>query len=347
MFRRIAAVAAAISLFLCGALPARATEPFAQVKTYVETWVGFPRGVRNIGMGATGTADVSGTSTGYFNPAAVAFTGATTVLGSYEDMFANISLSDALVMSPIPFRAGDRESAWRFAAAFGYSRESMQPQMERTIFLPDGTGRTFDVSEWALTAIASGAWTRGDFSLSTGVASKYLHSSLSIDFSGWAFDLGAIAAYEVDLDGATVRPRVGYAALNLDRGMDVNARTGYVATEQRGGFGFDLDLPVVHVYGRDVPSASLSMEYDRISVENDDDRDFAAGFELSFVDILHARYGVIDDYFNYRTLGVGLGWDYGQVLWRVDYAHIAHTPENFFGLDDDRDVFGLLIGVRW
>jgi hypothetical protein len=340
-----------IGLFLCAALPARATEPFAKVgKTYGEQWLQFPRGVRNIGMGATGTADVSGTATGYFNPAVVAFTDATTFLGSYEDMFANISLSDAIVISPIPFRSRERESAWHLAGAFGYSRESMEPQIERTIFLPEGTGRTFDASEWALTAIAAGSWTKDGLSLGAGTTTKYLHSNYgSADLTGWAFDLGAVTTYSLNhSSGAFLRPRVGYARLNLDNGMTYDGREYVVANEQRIGMGLDIAAPLLTLFHQDVHVFSIAVDYDWIDREGNSPTDYSAGFEVTVTDLIHLRTGVIDD--QYSTYGVGLGWDNGKALFRVDYVH-AEPKSGYLlslvGPELDRDTVGLLVGGRW
>ncbi|HET6462358.1 MAG TPA: hypothetical protein VFH33_01035, partial [Candidatus Krumholzibacteria bacterium] len=53
--------------------PAHATEPFAKVGTYTGEWLAFPVGVRNIGMGATGAADITAFGTGHYNPATIAW----------------------------------------------------------------------------------------------------------------------------------------------------------------------------------------------------------------------------------------------------------------------------------
>jgi hypothetical protein len=324
---------------------ARAAEPFAKVGTYGMQWLQMPRGVRSIGMGETGTADASGTGTGYFNPASVAFSDAISVTGSYQDWHTGgLNLSEAVVSSPIPFRSDSTSSAWHFAASFGYARLGMDPQTERTIFLPDGTGRTFDASDWGLMALGAASWTSGVATLAAGANGKYLHSNLaSDDITGWALDLGLLAAFPFDLgEGGVFRPRLGYAVLNLDDGISYDGRDSDIENRQRGGFGFDMALPTISAWGRPVHAASLSLDYDLIDREIGSGRTYAAGFEMSVAEFMHFRYGTVDD--DYRTVGLGLSWDYGQVLFRVDYAR--QNVENWL-FPDDRDTFGALVGVRW
>jgi hypothetical protein len=306
----------------------------------------FPIGVRNIGMGATGTSDVSGLGTGYFNPATVAFTDATSLTGSYENIGAgDINLSDLVVSSPIPFRLAE-ESAWHFAGSLGYTRLGMDPQPERTIFLPEGTGETFDASDWAISGLAAASWSRGAVAFAGGATTKYLYSGLARSHAdAWALDLGVIAAFPMDIGGGMARPRFGYSILNLDTGASFDGRDAVIANEQRGGFGFDMSTPPVAVWGMAVPLAALSLDYDRINRQANGDFKYAAGFELSIIELMHFRYGTVNN--DYTTYGFGLGWDYGQVLFRMDYAHQNPEDNVLDQLDFDRDTVGALIGVRW
>jgi hypothetical protein len=323
---------------------ALAAEPFAKAG-YGATWLTFPRGVRNVGMGATGTADVSGSATGYFNPAGVAWSDATTLVGSYEDLYLDMNLSEALVTSPIPFHDDSTAGAWRFGGAFGYSRLGMEAQVERTIFLPEGTGRVTDLDDWMLSSVGALSWSQGVMSLGAGATGKFIQSERSTgNVTTWALDLGVIAAFPVDVGGGRIRPRLGYSILNLDSGTEDDARTFYVANEQRGGFGFDFETPAVLVAKRRVPGVKLSLDYDRIDREANSTREYSAGFEISIIDLLHVRYGAVDS--DYATYGVGLGWDYGHVLFRADYAHTEFDGSEYW-LDLDRDTYGASVGVRW
>lgn len=350
--RNVAATVVAIGWMVCafGAHSAWAADPFASGHVYGATFVGFPRGVRNIGMGATGTADVNGLSTGYFNPASVAFANATTLLGSYEDMYLDFSLSDVLISSPIPFHADSTASAWHFAGSLGYTLLNLPTQTERTIFLPEGTGRTFDADDWMLSGLAAASWTHGVMTFAAGGTAKMIQLAPN-DLTVWSFDVGVLAAFPLEIsEGGRFRPRLGYAALNLDSGTSYDTRTVEVQTENRGGFGFDLETPLVGVFDRSVPAARLSFDYDLIDRQGDSMTKYGVGFELAFANLAHFRYGLIDD--NYTTYGAGVGWDYGRVLFRMDYAH-TEPEDNYrvlsagYDFDRDRDTFGGLIGVRW
>lgn len=336
----------AICVAVCVAPAAHATEPFANVKTYAASWLSLPRGIRNIGMGATGTSDVSGLSTGYFNPAGVAWSSATTLIGSYEDYSASINLSEILIASPVPFHSDSTASPWHFGGSFGYARLGMAPQTERTVFLPEGTGKTFDASDWMLGATGATSWTHGAVSLGAGGAARFLRSNLAENHvNGWTFDLGAIAAFPIVGEGGLLRPRAGYALLNLDNGISYDGRTAYIPTEQRVGFGLDMETVRVMIAKQSVPAAAVSIDYDSIDRDGSAAPDNSAGFELTVLNVAHFRYGKIDD--NYATMGFGVGWDDGHHLLRVDYAHVNPGGGIEFDSRTDRNTFGLLVGVRW
>jgi hypothetical protein len=317
---------------------------------YGATWLKFPVGIRNIGMGATGASDVSGFATGYFNPASVAWTDVTTFTGSYENFAISnlgLSLSAFQATSPLPFHSDSTAGAWRFGGSFAFTRFAQHTVNERTIFLPEGTGHTFDPDSWSLSALVASRWDHGIISLSGGAATKYISETLGAgDKNTWAIDLGLIAAASVPVHGGLIRPRLGFSALNLDAGGNYDGREYSIENEQRYGAGLDLETPEVFLWHQSVPGLSVSADYDVIDRETTSDPNYAAGFEVSFVNLLHVRYGHLDnDYTNY---GVGVGWDYGRVLFRVDYAH-TH-PEEFFlreFINLERDTFGGLVGVRW
>lgn len=346
--RKIAACVVAMSLAVCVTDVARAAEPFARVGPgYGAQWLSFPRGVRNVAMGATGTADVSGFATGYFNPASIAWSDATTLLGSYEDLYFDFNLSDAVITTPVPFHSDSTAGSWRFGGAFGYSRLGMEPQYERTIFLPDGTGsRTLDLDDWMLAATGAALWNRGVMSLGAGVAGKFVKNELFRESpTTWVMDLGAIAAFPIAVGSGEIRPRLGYSILNLDSGTEYDERTFYVANEQRGGFGLDLSAPPTTLWGKAISPVAISLDYDRTNREGSDHK-YSGGFDLTLINMVHMRYGMIDS--DYTSFGVGLGWDYGHVVFRADYAHteFQEDPDDFF-VDFDRDTFGALVGVRW
>ena len=338
--RKIAAFVVAFALAACMTGVVRAAESFT---SYGVNFVAFPIGVRNVGMGGVGTADASNVSTGYFNPAGLAFVDATTLSGSHEDLITDFNLSGFALSTPVPLRA-DSSGSWNFTGGLSYTKLSVE-MIERTIFFPEGTGNTIELTDWLLGGTAAASWTHGVVSLAAGTTAKYIDVGSA---SLWSFDVGALAAFPFEADGARVRPRLGYSALNLDTGY-TSGNAQYVTTEQRAGVGFDLEAPDVAVWGRAVPSVDFSFDYDRIDRENAPDERYAAGFEISVLDLMHFRYGTSDN--DFTAYGMGLGWDYGSVLFRVDYAHTKPRDEDAWeftpGLDPERDAFGALVGVRW
>jgi hypothetical protein len=333
-YRRLAIATCALCLLT--AQTARAAEPFARIGSYAATFAGMPQGVRNIGMGATGAADVSGFSSGYFNPASLAWSEATTALGSYEDWGASLSLSDIRVISGFPFLA-DSSAAWRFGGSIGYSRLAMDPQVVRTIYLPEGTGETFDADDWLLSGSAAASWRRGWVQVGVGGTAKFIQQGLAGgDASMWSFDLGLIAAFPVEVAGGCVRPRTGCSVLNLDTGMDYDNRESNIANERRGALGFDVVTASMNLGGRAVPAMVFSFDYDWINREDYSYVDYGAGVEVSLVGLVHARYGTMANVSS--TYGFGLGWDYGSWLFRLDYAREANA---------ERDTFGAMVGARW
>jgi len=151
-----------------------------------------------------------------------------------------------------------------------------------------------------------------------------------------------LAAFPIELSGGRVRPRLGYAALNLDAGNEYDGREVLVRNESRGGLGFDYQTPAVVVFGQQVAAAQFSFDYDFIDRAGRSSDDDAFGLELSAIDMMHFRFGVIDE--SSRILGIGLGWDYGHMLFRLDYAHANNQQLSSYY---DRDTFGALVGVRW
>ena len=328
--------------------PAHATEPFARVG-YGFTGLENPRGVRNLGMGATGTSDASGMATGYFNPASIAFAKATTLFGSYESMPFDQGYSNIEIAAPIPLHSDSTTGAWQFAGSLGFSYLNFPVLEERTIFLPEGTGHTYDPDAWGLSAAGATSWTHGVMRLAGGAAASYQKQETPRGgFDLMALDFGVISAFPISLDnGMVFRPRLGYAMLNLDTGADFDRTDIRIANESRGGFGFDVAAPTVIVAEKTVPSIAFSLDYDRIDRENSSLR-FSAGAELKIVDMVHLRYGALDN--QYDTYGVGVGWDFGHALFRLDYAHASlrdDSIEQILEENFDRDVFGIIMGMRW
>ena len=353
----ILAVVLSLSLLQGVAATARAVEPspFIPVIHHYST-MSYSRGVRNIGMGATGTADIKGFPTGFFNPASFAWADAITLGGSYQEWILDIKLTDTRISGGGQLRPHQSGSGWRLGGSIGYSNMSMEPKVERVIFLPEGTGRTFNLDDYYISGSGAIAWEREHLSVGVGGTAKYLNEIRGDgDISAWAFDVGVIAAIPLSWNDYQFQPRSGVAVTNLSEGISYSDDLeGEIIGEQRWALGFDVASPPLAVgsgmWRRDVSVLSFSVNYDNIHRSNagSDGTRWAVGWEVSLLELIQARYGVNNNTFSSdekaNTLGFGLGWDFGRLLFQVDYAHISANV----GISEplDEHVFGVLVGGR-
>jgi len=326
---------------------AAGAEPFSKVGTYAFQFAGMPRGVRNLGMGSTGTASLYEHSTGYFNPASLGWTGAWTLQSSHEQWPAEISLTDIRVSGAHQLISSE-STTWRFGGSFGYSGLWMEPQVVRTIFLPEGTGELFDADDHMISATAAAAGERGVISLGLGGTAKYIRSEFAAnDVSTWALDMGAIVAAPIALNGALLRPRAGFAVLNLDTGADYDGRVSHIDNETRTALGLDIASPLASIgsgaWKRDVAGLMVSFDYDWANRDAGTDHE-SYGLAASFFGALEARVGRVtfENGHDRTQFGAGLGWDFGYWLFQFDYANV---DESSF-IESERDCFGLLVGAR-
>jgi hypothetical protein len=326
-----------------------ATEPFAKVGTTSTVAVlDFPVGIRNMGMGGTGAADMTQPANGYFNPASLAWTDATWLSYGHEDLFFDFEMHDARLTSG--YRWGDDPSrnSWRLGGAIGYTGINVEPMVVRTIFLPDGSGEMYDPDDYYLTTAVAGAWERGGQSIAVGVAAKYVQLEYAADEpTSWAFDYGLVAAKSFISGGSMLRPRVGFSTTNVGGEIEYDDFFVDIAGETRMGLGFDFASSPTRTWGRDVAPVSVSLDADYVDPETRDTY-WALGWETNVMQFVQVRAGYrwfdLDNY-NVVTLGAGIGWDFGAVIVRVDYTHVSEP--SFFGVDRDRDLLGATVGARF
>jgi len=309
-----------------------------------------------MGMGASGTAAIEGFHTGYFNPASLAWTDAITLGASYQEWFADLETADVRLSGGHRWDPGGSGAVWRIGGSLGYSTLRLNHDVpERTIFLPEGTGTTFSVDDYFVSGTVGSAYERGLFALAVGGAAKYLREeSFGGNRSVWAFDLGVIVALPYVWRDYIFRPRVGYAETNLSNGMTFGDREIEITGERRWAFGIDLKTPVVDMgsgtWRRSVSVVGISIDHDRILRRDlaPEDTRTATGFELNIFETVQIRYGVSDRSYSGdedgTTYGFGLGWDFGRVLFQMDYARVK---SDFFLVQMDENVFGLIIGTRY
>jgi len=362
--RNIAGVTLAL-LLLDGAAFC-STKPFEKVGQQVNNATTFPRGVRNIGMGGVGAADISGFSSGYFNPASFAWSDAVTLGASTNDFMKYQEYFDTRLSAGYPFKDTFRGTDLRLGGSLAYSTMSLDLGCSRTIYDPSGEdcGETDNPEYYLSGSLAAGA-KRGIWELALGWTAKYLEVKSIGHYTTWAFDLGFIAAADIEqADGFRLRPRIGASVRNLGKDIDLTGdNTSYQPSvieqpgEHRYGFGVDVSAPPIDAVTaklrRGVPAVGVSIDYDIVKGDGSNHADgWAFGAEVSFFEMVSVRAGRSDDVFfstDCTTYGIGLGWDFGRVLVQFDYARMNPSCDacTFLGINPEEDAFGLVLGGRF
>jgi hypothetical protein len=225
--------------------------------------------------------------------------------------------------------------------------------------MPEGTANCeTDNRDHYLSGSLAARAKKGIWELGLGGTAKYLEVKGLGSFTTWVFDLGFVAAADIkQVDGFGVRPRIGASVRNL--GEDIHYHTG--STEQPGehryGIGIDVFTPPVasatEKLHRDVPAVGVSFDYDIVKGDGTNQANgWAFGTEMSFFKMVSLRAGWSEDVFfssECSTYGAGLGWDFGRVLFQLDYARIDPSCDvcGLLGIQPEQDAFGLVVGGRF
>jgi hypothetical protein len=349
---------AALVLLLLDEAAFCTTKPFEKVTYYVNNATTFPRGVRNIGMGGAGAADISGFSTGYFNPASLAWSDAVTLGASMNGWMELLECTDTRLSAGYPLKGTIGGAELRLGGSLAYSTESIDLGPSRTIYEPEGThSMEMDNPDYYLSGSFAARAKRGIWELGLGGTAKYLEVKGFWHYTTWAFDLGFIAAADFkQANGLGLRPRVGASIRNL--GKDIDPTRGIQQPgEHRYGIGIDVFAPPVDaVTGklrRNISALGLSIGYDIVEGDGSNQANGSAfGAEISLFEMMSLRAGRSDDVFygsDCTTYGIGLGWDFGHVLVQLDYARMDPSCDacGLLGIHPEEDAFGLVVGGRF
>jgi hypothetical protein len=331
----------------------QATERFVRIVSYVVSPLLSPRGARNLGMGSTGTASVNPVSTGYFNPATIAWTDGFLLAGEYQDQTysaaeyldpASSAFSDERTATDVRLSAGLLLSPeWRIGGLVGYQSVERFNPFAGLFGTPPDSGE----NDLMLTGLGAVSWTRGTVSIGLGATARHL-SFHDVDLdgsdaSGWAFDLGVLTAFTFRPGWGMVRPRVGFATTNMDTGWPSTGVHYEIVGEFRLAMGVDIASSTVTVAGRAVPIVSGSLDLDEFSRSDGDSWALSVGLELSILDLLQARIGHVDETGADTLYGFGLGWEVGGWMVRGDYARQSRSS---WTLEQSDDTFGLAVGMH-
>jgi len=294
-------------------------------------------------MGGTGTASLTHPTTGYYNPATLAWAEGATFSFAHEEWVSDITSIDSRLVLGKPFDTDSTSSNWRLGGVIGYTAEDWEVE-ERTVFQPEGTGTILNIRDYYLTSAVAAAWQDGRESLGIGASVKYLdlHNG---DASTWLIDFGVVAAMDFAVNESAIRPRLGFSTNNHSSGLDFDQAHYEFDDLMRVGLGVDLATARTVHAGRDVAAVSASVDADYVGRDRLTSY-WAFGWELSVLELIQFRagYQMFEGDYTTTSLGAGLGWEFGRWMLRADYAHQEVPTPSFFDEDLDRDVFGGSVG---
>ncbi|UCG52707.1 MAG: PorV/PorQ family protein [Candidatus Latescibacterota bacterium] len=323
---------------------ASATEPFAKVGTYSLQFLKIPTSTRNLALGQAGVADDIDPANQYYNPA---------VLLTFEQAGLDLNIIDwpaDILLTNVAVNAGtvvsSDEISWRLAGSLLYTGLHMDPQKERTVFLPEGTGREFDAGDSQVTLAVAGGLKAGMIDMGLGIAAKYIVSSLAEDkIHTWAFDIGTFgkATFEHD-SGIRFIPSAGLSVLSLGRKFEYDGRKTSLPRQIRLGGGFRVEAPPIaqteDLIGYRAPIASVSLIGDIIA-HADSYEALGGGVEFGVIDIAFLRVGrhdILDDGEKGRvSYGLGLAWVISGFRATVEYSSYD------LGWIGDPDAYGVAV----
>ncbi len=323
-------------------------EPLAQFGSFAYiSLLDEPQGLRNVGMGTTGVADMHRNTNGYYNPASLAFNDRTWLSFSYQQFArdwidAEIDFTDTRATFGHGFEPSG-ENSWRVGGLIGYTTNHVEA-VERTIFFPEGVG-TANYLDYYLTGGLAACYQQGRQSFALGASLKYLDLA-SAGAHTWLFDYGAIAALTYEVGGAKIRPRVGISSINHDSGIELDGIDYDIIGHWRIGGGVDIEATKGVVWGREVAAAAASIDFERVSVDESRGPYWSIGWEGSMIELVHLRAGYQWYEVESRStlcLGAGLGWEFSGVAIQLDYARFSPAPSGFV----DQDMFGATVGARF
>lgn len=256
-----------VSLLAVCFLPTQvlATDPFAKVGTYSLQFLKIGPSARAIGMGGAFTAVANDASATYWNPAGMVDITRTAVSLEHTFWPADVALDYASAVFSLPFLPG----------AFGLTARalSLDPQPERTVFLPDGTGQEFDAGDMSF-GISYAQFFTDKFS--AGGTVHFIHSGLAEkSVNTYAADFGLIY-------------RIGYMGMRL--GMMIQSLGGKVNYDSR-----EAKMPTMFKVGLSVAAyqrgAHSLLGVGEFAHPSDNTETVNVGAEYSFNQFFYLRGG--------------------------------------------------------
>lgn len=279
----------AVLLALVPGIVLGATKPFEKVGTYSAQFLKIGVSARATGMGGAFTAVSNDATAIYWNPA-----------GMVELTRTQVTLNSVVWPADIDiYFAGAVFTTPYFPGTFGFSARAltMDPQEERTIYMPQGTKRFFDAGDMSF-GLSYAMYFTDRFS--AGITTHFIHMGLADkSVETLAFDFGLI--YRIGIQGM----KLGMMIQSLGAEVNFDDRASKMPTLFRVGLSVDA-------YRRGAHALLAAGEF---SHPSDNKERMNVGMEYVFNQFFFLRSGYN---INYDTQG--LAWGVG---FRVDTSQTS------------------------
>ncbi|MCU0638951.1 MAG: PorV/PorQ family protein [Candidatus Krumholzibacteria bacterium] len=265
------------------------TQPFEKVGTYAAQFLKIGTSARASGMGGAFTAVANDATAMYWNPAGMVEINRTQVTLNSVMWPADVDLYFAGAVFTTPYLPG----------TFGISARAltMDPMLERTIYMPEGTNRHFDAGDMSF-GLSYAMYFTDKFS--AGFTSHFIHMGLADkSVESLAFDFGLL--YRIGIQGM----KLGMMIQSLGGEVDYDDRASKLPTLFKVGLSMDA-------YRRGAHALLAAGEF---SHPSDNKERMNVGMEYAFNQLLFVRSG-----YNIAYDSQGLAWGLG---FRVDTSQTS------------------------
>jgi hypothetical protein len=292
-----------VMMLLIPALASASTKPFEKVGTYAAQFLKIAPTARAVGMGSAFTAVANDASALYWNPAGMVEQSRTQVTVNTVVWPADLSIYFAGAIFSTPYLPG----------TFGITARAltMDPQEERTIYMPDGTDRYFDAGDMSF-GLSYATYFTDRFS--AGITSNFIHMGLADkSVETIAFDFGLI--YRIGIRGM----RLGMMVQSLGGEVDFDDRSSKLPTLFKVGLAIDAYRS----------GANALLATGEFSHPADNKERMNVGMEYSF-----------NQFFMLRG-GYNIGYDSQKLAWGVGF-NLDTSQTSDIGLDYSWEDLGYL-----
>ncbi len=279
MFRKVF-LGLVVVMMLAPGIAYGGTKPFEKVGTYAAPFLKIGVSARAVGMGSAYTAVADGATAIYWNPAGIVAQTRTQVTLNSVTWPADVDIYFVGATFSTPYLPG----TWGISAR----ALTMDPQLERTIYMPEGTNRYFDAGDMSF-GLSYAMWFTDRFS--AGITAHFIHMGLADkSVQTIAFDGGFI--YRIGIRGM----KLGMMIQSFGAEVDFDDRASKMPLLFKLGLSVDA-------YRRGAHALLAAGEFTHPA---DNKERMNVGFEYGFNEFFYLRSG-----YNIGYDTQGLAWGVG------------------------------------